>query len=109
MTLQIGNRYEILDGPSEDRLFASFRYKPCPCCGKSWNDYITFWLPMTGRANPKQDGNKRHGFGVRITSIGRDDESGEAWNIAGYLMIMGETRFKGYYSTRTHSGHLVIQ
>lgn len=108
MTLLIDTRYEIVDGPSEDSLFNSIRNKPCPCCGKSWNDSVQFQL-IVSHANDYPEAKDRvRRLSAKISGIQREDGSGESWNITGHIAIhLGTMRFKGYYSSKNRKGHLL--
>lgn len=108
MTLEIGKRYDIFDGPSEEGLFVSLRSKPCPCCGKSWSDRVQLELVLSYASQNMDAKDKRGKFWAQITGVERANSSAEEWHLSGRINGVGEITFKGYYFTKTRRGNIVI-
>lgn len=46
---------------------------------------------------------------VRLSSVEREDGSGESWNLKGWVEVGGySSRFEAYYDTRSRNGHFKI-
>ena len=94
MTTQISslNRYNIISGPSADRLFDSLKY----AYDSRAKVRVKFTIKKTGDSCAQK-------VSVVIGGISHEDNSGSSFNITGYL---GNKRFEGHYNSNKRGGYL---
>ncbi|MBQ1387762.1 hypothetical protein IIY68_03170 [Candidatus Saccharibacteria bacterium] len=110
--------YEIVGGPSTDRLFDALRY----AYDKDVKIPINFGI-VIGLSRPKNDPGccsiGAHSCGLRLTSIQHEDGSGCSFNIGGYSdtglkkgpysepLYVGH-KVKIYYNSKSREGHITF-